>query len=206
MPSPYVRKLNIKGGYDDIKSHSSILTNDRLSYLFGTLDGACMTALIEPGLMNIHKYFSCIRTIYLDVFVIMDAKTNDKLLELQKKYLESWRQLLTPAEKRTKAVDLIEMLYFCDLINMIIKMELQMGRYFFRTEARDAKDIQEGLQKMVEGGGIFGGTKLQGISRKYDEPVREDENPLLENPDGLGKGQRKRLSRYREDEPADNEV
>lgn len=156
--------MNAFGRKDYVTSHSSFLTNDRIDVILRNMDNWKVLSWQTPTVINISKYFSNLYNFYDNVFMILREEAQTFIQGKFREYFRAWFLMLERQEGEAKdnLMRNYKLLILLDIINYEIKADLQRGQYFFRTEERDIKRIEDGLKKLKEGGGLFGG--ISGLS------------------------------------------
>lgn len=155
---------------EEIRSHSSYLTNIRLDIVFRKLDMCQEEAWKNPCLPNIKDYFAELNCVFSNVFVVFDVDDIKRIKQLFGRY---WRLFVSMQDKGNQtARNMYAMLFVCDEINRVIKGLLQSFNYFFRKEQKAVKTIEKALEVISEGGGFFGGKapEVQAVPAGTDKP------------------------------------
>ena len=146
----YNRPNKIKLRDEEITSHSSLLTNQRLSLVFGMCDNACMTAYSNTNIPNIHNYFASVKTIYNTVFSAFNIITCKKI----EKYMDEYYELYFSFVKKENATlkNCYKLLFIVDKMHKKIVETLQEMHYFFRKEVFEKRGMGSALEglKMEE--------------------------------------------------------
>jgi hypothetical protein len=144
------------GKKDEITSHSSALTNLRIHELFISIDHIKIQSWFEITEKNIRDYYSKISNLYDNVFMIMDSATQDDINFELSSYLKQWFESINNGKVSDININITQLIRL-DKVNWIIRANLQKKSYFFREGEHNIKKIEDGLSKLVKGGGIFGG-------------------------------------------------
>lgn len=139
---------------EEIRSHSSVLTNLRLDVIFSLIDRRKLDAWDNPLLDSIKKYFSAVYTAYDNTWVVFDEAENTELNSLFTQYWNLFKGLAF--EQNRTISNAYEMLTALDNINRYIKGSLQKRSYFFKLGTPDIKGIDKSYHILKEGGGLFG--------------------------------------------------
>lgn len=144
---------------DEIASHSSVLTNDRIDNILRAVDNWKINSWIIPSEENVRHYFANVFCLFDNVFMILTADARLIVDNGLRDYLTLWFKLVRNEieGEDQKKLTLWHLLTLLDAINWEIRGDLQKYQYFFRTEVKDIKKVEEALIKLKEGGGIFGG-------------------------------------------------
>lgn len=148
---------------EEIRSHSSVLTNLRLDLVFSLIDRRKLDAWDNPILDNVKKYFSALYTAYDNVWPVLSKEENEELTGLFKNYFTLFFGLKKEST-RTLSTS-YQMIGILDFINRFIKGSLQKRSYFFKLGTPDVKGIEASYKVIKEGGGLFGfkPTNVQGL-------------------------------------------
>lgn len=151
---------------EEIRSHSSVLTNLRLDRVFALIDFWKYTAWSNPVLDNIKNYFSALYTCYDVVFPVLNEEENMELKDLFNGFWTTFLSL-TDEDKRNLQSS-YKMLIFLDNVNREIRGGLQKRNYFFKLGTPDIKGIDRSYKVLKEGGGLFGYREKQ-VQRMVEE-------------------------------------
>jgi hypothetical protein len=161
---------------EEIKSHSSLLTNERIDLILKQVDFWQMESWKKVCVPNVQAYFSSLVTLFTNVFVVFDPEDIESIVKDFNNFWNLYIKLQEEKEQNLKNV--FTLLFICDAINRKIKAILQSFGYFFRKEEKTVKTIERALKVIEEGGGFFGGTKpqpikpgaVQGVAQNPDKP------------------------------------
>lgn len=142
---------------EEIRSHSSVLTNTRLDIIFRKIDMYKEEVWNNLCVPNLKRYFSAIYAAYDNVFPVFSPEENGEI----KKGIEAfYTEFFSLLDKKKQNIDTcFKMLFILDKINRLIKAYLQKRQYFFKTGAPDIKGIERSIEVIEAGGGFFGGSK-----------------------------------------------
>lgn len=145
--------------FDEIRSHSSMLTNERIDLVIKRLDLSIEQAWQNPCIPSITDYHAVIRNFFINVQAIIDDKDvkeiSNILTEFYKVY---YRSLLN--EKIT-LTEVYQMLHYLDRVNALLRFNLQRLSYFFKMGKKPVKGVKDAISVIRKGGGIFGGIPIQ---------------------------------------------
>jgi len=152
---------------DEIRSHSSFLTNKRLDIVITKLDYYKEEAWATPNIPNIGRYFACLYTLFDNVFSVLHKEHLDNLKILFTDYWNKYNTLQD--EKKQSFRTVYELLFICDEINREMKWSLQRYEYFFKLGTQSVKSTETGLAIIHQGGGFFGGSRVPKVPRNPSE-------------------------------------
>lgn len=167
---------------EEIYSHSSMLTNRRMDFMFQEADVWNYNAFCDPTVDNLKHYFSIVRTIYDRVYTLFDEQQNNKLIEIRNAFLNIYLtfdpEKMTP-EQQTEAV--FTMFFITEYFDQLIHAYLQKKKYFFRVGEKDIKGLEKSIEVMEKGGGIFGKKGLQGLVKGEHKSDGNNSKPIPKN-------------------------
>jgi len=150
--------------YEEIASHSSLLTNRRLDIMFQRLDEFRIKAWCNPCIPDVRDFFSVISGIYNNVYIVFDEKENKKILSHFNDFHKIYFSVQTDEEEQSIG-NVYKMLLMLDRIQRLIVGYFQKRRYFFRIEQKDVKGVERAIEVMEQGGGFFGVDKVQAVAK-----------------------------------------
>lgn len=142
----------------EILSHSSIKTNDRLDKWFSMLDSACLQAWNSTKVTTkqLQEYHACLITIYNTLYPLVYNKKDEKSLEIDKFICEFSTKLLEIYKIKdiaTKQVRLFKLRESLTYSHRYLYSVLQRQEYFFKIGQRGAhgfEEVMDNLQKKFE--------------------------------------------------------
>ena len=140
---------------EQIASHSSALTNLRISKVLEKIDAWKEESWARPNVPNIQRYFANIYSLFDNVFMLLHE---EELSEIKDNFAAFWKIFNGLADRKNENIrSCFALLFCCDEINRVLRVGLQKYEYFFRIGTREPKKIEEALRIIKVGGGIFGG-------------------------------------------------
>ena len=134
-------------GRDEIESHSSQLTNIRLSNIFRIVCSAEMDAItaMPPTIQHAVAYHSTLFTLFMETSEAYDQGVNDKIRPTIQKCIKQGEQAIFILKTRPNVS--VEILYWSiensKKLRYLMHTGLQNLKYFFRFGKQDPKGIDE---------------------------------------------------------------
>lgn len=154
----------------EVRSHSSILTNERINLLLLKVDQNNEICWRQPTLKNVENYMASLITLFNNVFVVFqDERELNNIVKLWEDFYSKFLKLRikVTVEEDVSLSDIFALIILLDRINRRIKTALQRMQYFFRVEEMNIKGLDRALEIIESGGGIFGGSgRVQRISEE----------------------------------------
>lgn len=141
---------------NEIRSHSSILTNKRLDILFSWADYYSIMAFDMPGLKTIKSFFSVMETILDNVFMVLDEDGLKEAINMRDIFYREYTKLIELEEERLNAADIFRLFFLVKRMNQVIRGNLQKKQYFMKVGKVDTKSMDHAIESIQLGSGIFG--------------------------------------------------
>lgn len=141
----------------EIKSHSSMLNNKNLfeMFLISSDQNRVYGDFNNIDLIKLKEFFSTIRSIYDETFMVFSEEENKKIIEIRNKIYEKifsdWTKL--PENKLGEA--LVSFFFDIEQMYVYIKASLQKQQFFFRKAEANLTGITKALEMFEKRGGIF---------------------------------------------------
>jgi hypothetical protein len=162
-------------GINEVLSHSSIKTNERLDYLFRRIELYCELCWNNPTKENLRAYFSSLKTAYNEVFPLI---RDNEFVSVVKVFPRVYRNILNicdVAELDEEDYEISDMeniqkeslnitaqcINDLDYIHQILIGSLQNLGYFFRVEEKGVRGAKERLKLIKERGNLTGKLTLE---------------------------------------------
>lgn len=194
---------------NEIRSHSSVLFNERVNTLFMMLDVETMDAEIKPAINKVLKVKSILSAIWRETRPIVSnnpaARSSLKLETIHPGIYtpdagfahaqECIEEILSDPEEKHNYSNLIYIIQQLQAVEVIIREILQYFKYFIRPEYKQKPDINVASQKymdMADKRTVEEFKELLGdksvifkdeIEMELDDEDFEDMDEILEQPD-----------------------
>jgi hypothetical protein len=129
---------------EEVTSHSSLLTNRRLDLMFMKLDEIRIDAYSNKCVPNIESFHAVLTGIYNNVFPLFEDKENEMIKQHLDLY-EQYYQLFFAEDPNVFAICLV-LLKILDYLQKLVIGFMQKRKFFFRTEVKGIKGIDEALR------------------------------------------------------------
>lgn len=171
---------NPYGGMNEIISHSSIKTNERLNDLFKRIEFFCELCWNEPKKENLLAYFSCLKSVYNEVYPVIKDNQFVEIVDIFPRLYITIRSIVdiseikeadwSYSEQSQKLIKSRELISIClnnlDFIHQVLIASLQDLKYFFRIEAKPIKGAKARLEIIRKKGNMTG---MLGVPGEEDE-------------------------------------
>ena len=167
----YLRKYSgdIDADDEDIKSHSSLLTNKTVNELIKEMLYQNYTAYSNPSIDNLIRLFGIVRSVYLITFPLFSDQENESITKARNETSEKINKLSSILLKSSDDDDedmtideslLYDTLFSIERMAARIIASLQIGKhYFFRVGEKDIRSIGKSLEIFENKGGVLSATK-----------------------------------------------
>lgn len=144
--------------FDEIRSHSSMLTNERIDLLIRRIDVGIENAWMNPCIPSVTDYHASIRNFFINVAAILDDEQATTIMNLFHEFYKNYFTLQTM--KKPTYEQVYTVMFILDRINFLLRFHLQQMSYFFKLGHKPVKGIEAAIKVVQEGGGIFGGSSI----------------------------------------------
>lgn len=148
----------MKGRGQEILSHSSLKTNDRLDKWFTMLDYACIQVWTNPTEDNLNEYYACMTAIYNTLYSVVFNKKDEDSVCIDKFLWQFPTQILAinkPSEPIAKLEARFKLRDRLTYAHRYLYSALQRQEYFFKIGQRGARGFEEVMDNLKEQTDIF---------------------------------------------------
>lgn len=143
----YTNPRNVDIKDEEISSHSSLLFNKRLDINLEICDQASRISKSNPTDPSYtHDWFSCVDTIYNNIFPILDTDENKELKKLIKEYWKTY--MLIKVKKNQNQKNFWKLHMTVNELYAKIISYLQKRQFFMRIETVERRGMSTALKKL----------------------------------------------------------
>ena len=166
----YIRKYSgdIDADDEDIRSHSSLLTNKTVNELFREMLLQNFSTYSDPSYDNILRFFGIVRSIYLITFPLFSDSENEAISNARNDATKKIHEISVFINENSDDDEevvinqetLYNTLFSIEKMAARIIASLQIGRhYFFRVGEKDIRSMEKSLEIFENKGGVLSATK-----------------------------------------------
>jgi len=145
--------------YNEIISHSSMLTNERIDLVIKRLDLSIEQAWQNPCIPTITDYHAVTRNFFINVQAIIDDKDVKEISRILTDFYKAYYGALL--RKELTLTEVYGMLHLLDRVNSLLRYNLQRLSYFFKMGKKGVQGTKDAIGVVRRGGGIFGGIPIK---------------------------------------------